>query len=148
MATKADRQIEGTVRLGGKAYRKGDEAALAKAAKEQGVEIHERVFGVSSTEPRTRNGAAKLSGPESRAKLQAERAGAKGEEGDGDQVDLATTTIADLPAALAEMTDVDAIRKALRKEKRTTAKAHYQTRIEEIKAEEEEAEGSDDEGAE
>lgn len=139
----ANKEIQGTTRLGGKTFRAGDEKALAKAAEEQGSVVRDRVYGVASTEVRGAAGGLK-GGQRRAAELANSKGGKSGEDGEGD-TDLAETSIADLPGVLAGMSDLEELKRAKRREKRVGAKAAIDARIQELK---DEAAAGDGEGEE
>lgn len=136
----AKREISGTVRLGGRTFKKGDEAKLDAAAEELDVEVRDRAFGVSSTELRPGQITRSM-----RAQMRAE------EEEGGDEDDSETRDFRDVPldglaAELEGVTDLKELRRMARRDKRTGGKKHYQARIAALKEAEKAAESGDEGG--
>lgn len=130
-----DKGIRGTVRLGGKTFGEGDEEALEALGKELGVPT-ERAFGVDSTEQR--GGRNKEKGGKLRARVlarNAEREAAAGELSAEKVEEILGTSVADLETALADVSDVAALKRLSRRDKRVSAKPLYDARLEALKAE-------------
>lgn len=132
-------KIRGTARLGGKTFVEGDEDAMQELADKMGVSP-DRAYGVDSTEDRA---SRKPRGPEQRVAALARKAEKDAEKGKVDSEELLSTPVDGLADALASVTDVGALKRLLRREKRATAKPLIQARIDELKADEDAGNGEE-----
>lgn len=127
-------KIVGTARLGGKTFVEGDEEHLNALAEEMGVDVS-RAYGVDSTE-KSRSGRPRT-GAQLRSRAIAQRQ-ERDEQAAADAADvgkLLDTPVSELEDALENVNDLDALKRASRRDKRVSAKAVYDRRIEALKGE-------------
>lgn len=134
-------KIQGTVRLGGKSFVEGDEDALNALGEEMGVSV-ERAYGVDSTE-RGKSGRGKVTGAEARSAALARKAERDAEKTGVDADAVLATPVGELEAAIANVSDLGALKRLARRDKRSTAKAIYDARIAAVKAEKEASESDE-----